>query len=56
MVPLFISMQSLPLQIVITRGEFDAIAVNQSTGIPAVALPGGTFLPPEVCPWNGTTE
>eukprot|EP00731_Ephydatia_muelleri_P036140 Em0205g3a len=37
-------------RIVITRGEFDAIAVNQSTGIPAVALPGGTFLPPEVLP------
>ncbi|KAL5479694.1 hypothetical protein EMCRGX_G023254 [Ephydatia muelleri] len=37
-------------EIVITRGEFDAIAVNQSTGIPAVALPSGTFLPPEVLP------
>ena len=38
------------LQIVITAGEFDAIAVHQATSLPAVALPSGTTsLPPEVC-------
>ena len=36
-------------QVVITANEFDAVAVNQSTGIPAVGLPTGTSsLPPEV--------
>ena len=33
----------------ITADEFDAVAVHQSTGLPAVALPSGTSaLPPEV--------
>lgn len=36
-------------QVVITANEFDAIAVNQSTRMPAVALPSGiSSLPPEV--------
>ncbi len=38
-------------EVVITASEFDAIAVNQSTKLPAVALPSGTSsLPPEVLP------
>lgn len=38
-------------ELVITAGEFDAIAVNQTTKLPAVALPNGTSsLPPEVLP------
>ena len=37
------------LQVVITAGEFDAVAVHQATSLPAVALPSGTTsLPPEV--------
>ena len=38
-------------EVVMTAGEFDAIAVNQSTEIPAVALPSGaTSLPLELLP------
>ncbi len=38
-------------KIVITAGEFDAIAVNQTTKLPAVALPNSaSILPPEVLP------
>ena len=33
----------------VAGGEFDAVAVHQSTGLPAVALPSGiTKLPSEV--------
>ena len=36
----------------ITEGEFDAMAVNQGTGIPAVSLPNGTnSLPIELVPF-----
>jgi twinkle protein len=39
------------LQIVITASEFDAMAVHQSTGLPAVSLPVGvSLLPPELLP------
>lgn len=37
--------------LVITEGEFDAMAVNQATGIPAVSLPNGaTSLPVRLLP------
>lgn len=36
----------------ITEGEFDAMAVNQATEIPAVSLPNGTnSLPTELVPF-----
>lgn len=36
----------------ITEGEFDAMAVHQATGIPAVSLPNGTnSLPIELVPF-----
>ena len=36
----------------ITEGEFDAMAVNQATGVPAVSLPNGTnSLPIELVPF-----
>ena len=36
----------------ITEGEFDAMAVHQDTGIPAVSLPNGTnSLPIELVPF-----
>ncbi|CAI2382656.1 unnamed protein product [Moneuplotes crassus] len=38
--------------IVITEGEFDAMAVHQATGMPAVSLPNGAHsLPPVILPW-----
>lgn len=38
--------------ICITEGEFDAMAVTQDTGIPAVSLPNGTnSLPIELLPF-----
>jgi len=38
--------------ICITEGEFDAMAVWQSTGIPTVSLPSGTnSLPIELVPY-----
>lgn len=38
--------------ICITEGEFDAMSVTQSTGIPAVSLPNGTnSLPLELLPF-----
>ena len=38
--------------IVITEGEFDAMSVYQSTGIPSISLPNGVHsLPPQVLPW-----
>lgn len=37
--------------LVVTEGEFDAMAVNQTTGLPAVSLPNGCrSLPLEVLP------
>ena len=37
--------------IVVTEGEFDAMAVHQATGMPAVSLPNGCrSLPPNVLP------
>ena len=42
---------NLPNEIVITEGEFDAIAVYQDTGLPAVSLPNGcSNLPVELLP------
>lgn len=42
---------SMADSIVLTEGEYDAMAVNQSTGLPAVSLPNGCrSLPPEVLP------
>jgi twinkle protein len=38
--------------IIITEGEFDAMAAYQGTGIPAVSLPNGVHsLPPQILPW-----
>ncbi|KAG7391356.1 hypothetical protein PHYBOEH_006691 [Phytophthora boehmeriae] len=38
-------------EIVLTEGEFDAMAVHQATGMPAVSLPNGCqSLPPSVLP------
>ena len=38
--------------LVITEGEFDAMAVYQATGIPTVSLPNGVHsLPPQILPW-----
>lgn len=38
--------------IVITEGEFDAMAVHQATGLPSVSLPNGVHsLPPHILPW-----
>lgn len=38
-------------EIVITEGEFDAMAVHQATGMPAISLPNGCqSLPPSVLP------
>ncbi|TYZ61602.1 hypothetical protein PybrP1_002016 [[Pythium] brassicae (nom. inval.)] len=38
-------------EIVITEGEFDAMAVHQATGLPAISLPNGCqSLPPSVLP------
>ncbi|KAE8909404.1 Twinkle protein [Phytophthora fragariae] len=38
-------------ELVLTEGEFDAMAVHQATGIPAVSLPNGCqSLPPSVLP------
>lgn len=37
--------------VVLTEGEFDAMAVHQATGMPAVSLPNGaSSLPPDVLP------
>eukprot|EP00743_Colponemidia_sp_Colp-15_P007121 GILK01007682.1.p1 GENE.GILK01007682.1~~GILK01007682.1.p1 ORF type:complete len:818 (-),score=127.08 GILK01007682.1:134-2587(-) len=39
-------------EIVITEGEFDAMAVYQATGYPTVSLPNGaSSLPVQVLPW-----
>jgi twinkle protein len=39
-------------QIVITEGEFDAMAVYQQTGIPTLSLPqGATNLPEHFLPY-----
>jgi twinkle protein len=38
-------------EVVLTEGEFDAMAVHQATGLPAVSLPtGASSLPPAVLP------
>lgn len=38
--------------LVITEGEYDAMAVHQSTGLPAVSLPNGaSHLPVQMIPW-----
>lgn len=38
-------------EVVITEGEFDAMAVHQATGMPAISLPNGCqSLPPSVLP------
>lgn len=38
-------------EVVLTEGEFDAMAVHQATGMPAVSLPSGAAsLPPSVLP------
>jgi twinkle protein len=38
--------------IVLTEGEFDAMAVRQATGVPTVSLPNGArSLPVELLPW-----
>ena len=38
-------------EVVLTEGEFDAMAVHQATGMPAVSLPSGAAsLPPAVLP------
>lgn len=38
--------------IVLTEGEFDAMAVNQATGMQAVSLPNGAnHLPVQILPW-----
>ncbi|CAM9916226.1 unnamed protein product, partial [Hapterophycus canaliculatus] len=38
-------------EVVLTEGEFDAMAVFQATGMPAVSLPNGaSSLPPDVLP------
>ncbi|KAJ0411941.1 hypothetical protein ATCC90586_009898 [Pythium insidiosum] len=38
-------------ELVVTEGEFDAMAVHQATGLPAVSLPNGCqSLPPAVLP------
>lgn len=38
-------------ELVLTEGEFDAMAVHQATGLPAVSLPNGCqSLPPSVLP------
>ena len=38
--------------VVITEGEYDAMAVHQATGLPAVSLPNGAaHLPFDVLPW-----
>lgn len=34
-------------EVVITEGEFDAMAVNQATGIPALSLPQGANSLPD---------
>ena len=37
--------------IVVTEGEFDAMAVHQATGLPAISLPNGcSSLPPQLLP------
>ena len=45
-------MNTIPInaeEIVITEGEFDAMAVHQATGIPAISLPNGASnLPNQV--------
>mmetsp|Transcript_19306 Transcript_19306/g.35559 ORF Transcript_19306/g.35559 Transcript_19306/m.35559 type:complete len:628 (+) Transcript_19306:3543-5426(+) len=42
----------LPKEIVITEGEYDAIAVNSILGVPAVSLPNGaSHLPVQMLPW-----
>ncbi|KAL9655841.1 hypothetical protein ABK040_000903 [Willaertia magna] len=39
-------------RIIITEGEFDAMAVYQKTGIPTISLPNGCrSLPIEILPW-----
>lgn len=39
-------------EIVITEGEFDAMAVNEKTGMPTISLPNGyRSLPPELVPY-----
>lgn len=38
--------------LVITEGEYDAMAVHQATGLPAISLPNGaTSLPVRLLPW-----
>lgn len=38
--------------IVLTEGEYDAMAVHQATGLPAVSLPNGAnHLPLQILPW-----
>jgi hypothetical protein len=40
-------------EVVITANEFDAMAVHQETGLPALALPkGDSILPQKVCIMN----
>lgn len=42
----------LPNEIVLTEGEYDAIAVNSSLGMGAVSLPNGaSHLPVQLLPW-----
>ncbi len=38
-------------EVIITEGEFDAMAVHQATGLPAISLPNGCrSLPPQLLP------
>lgn len=38
--------------VVLTEGQFDAMAVNQATGIPALSLPqGANSLPDNIIPY-----
>lgn len=43
------TIQTSDTSVVITEGEFDAMAVNQATGYPAISLPlGATSLPDSI--------
>lgn len=38
--------------VIMTEGEFDAMAVNQATHLPTVSLPNGAnSLPPQIIKW-----
>ena len=44
-----VNILNFSFQLILTANEFDAIAVHQSTGLPAVSLPlGSSALPLEV--------